>query len=100
MQCRARWAPRASDPACRSWCLHLPGDATRRLPPDTKRGPGGPRRYACVAGGPGQNRTATAEGEGFTDPWAHHLPNRPTEVCACEPCERFVLSGQECPGVT
>ena len=31
-------------------------------------------------GGPGQNRTATAEGEGFTDPWAHHLPNRPTEI--------------------
>ena len=31
------------------------------------------------AGGPGQNRTATAEGEGFTDPWAHHLPNRPTD---------------------
>ncbi len=30
------------------------------------------------AGGPGQNRTATAEGEGFTDPWAHHLPDRPT----------------------
>ena len=34
---------------------------------------------ASEAGGPGQNRTATAEGEGFTDPWAHHLPNRPTE---------------------
>ena len=32
------------------------------------------------AGGPGQNRTATAEGEGFTDPWAHHLPNRPTPM--------------------
>ncbi len=30
--------------------------------------------------GPGRNRTATAEGEGFTDPWAHHLPDRPTMV--------------------
>jgi hypothetical protein len=33
-----------------------------------------------LSGGPGQNRTATAEGEGFTDPWAHHLPNRPTRL--------------------
>ena len=32
------------------------------------------------AGGPGRNRTATAEGEGFTDLRAHHLPNRPTMV--------------------
>ena len=37
------------------------------------------------AGGPGQNRTATAEGEGFTDPWAHHLPNRPTPVTRSRP---------------
>ena len=39
-----------------------------------------PRRDLESAGGPGQNRTATAEGEGFTDPWAHHLPDRPTMV--------------------
>ena len=32
------------------------------------------------AGGPGRNRTATVEDEGFTDPWAHHLPDRPTTV--------------------
>ena len=38
----------------------------------------GPHSCSGDAGGPGQNRTATAEGEGFTDPWAHHLPNRPT----------------------
>ena len=48
---------------------------TRRRPPRSRRA----FRFRD-AGGPGQNRTATAEGEGFTDPWAHHLPNRPTVV--------------------
>src|ERR671912_1637252 len=46
-----------------------------------KPGPERSRRVALaseVIGGPGRNRTATAEGEGFTDLWAHHLPNRPT----------------------
>ena len=41
--------------------------------------PEGVREHS-TSGGPGQNRTATAEGEGFTDPWAHHLPNRPTRL--------------------
>jgi hypothetical protein len=57
-----------------------PGDgrAAPRLPPADPDGGGSRRRARESAGGPGQNRTATAEGEGFTDPWAHHLPNRPT----------------------
>ena len=36
-------------------------------------------------GGPGQNRTATVIDEGFTDPWAHHLPNRPGDRIAPRP---------------
>ena len=46
----------------------------------TLRGERRPGDVSRDAGGPGRNRTATAEGEGFTDPWAHHLPNRPTMV--------------------
>jgi hypothetical protein len=52
---------------------HLHGSIAR-----AHRGRG--KDHAADVGGPGQNRTATAEGEGFTDPWAHHLPNRPTRL--------------------
>ena len=38
------------------------------------------RGHQTEFGGPGRNRTATVEDEGFTDPWAHHLPDRPTTV--------------------
>ena len=61
-------------PPCRS--LPRPGPPCRSLP---RRARGRRGAVSGNAGGPGRNRTATAEGEGFTDPWAHHLPNRPTK---------------------
>src|SRR5437867_12984698 len=71
-----RWSPsdgRATSPTA-------PGCAATRARSTVRSTPGRKRGDISATGGPGQNRTATAEGEGFTDPWAHHLPNRPTRL--------------------
>ena len=58
----------------------LPHSSRPRLASELAGAGGSTAVVSRRAGGPGRNRTATVEDEGFTDPWAHHLPDRPTTV--------------------